>query len=671
MNAPPEIDALFRQALSIHQRGSVSHAQTMYEQILAHHPAHFDCCHLLGVAHMQTGSPERAADLISRALTINPESADAHFNLGHALRALGRTDEALASLDRAIGLRPGFAEYHLERGIMLQAAGKLPEALACFEEASRLDPAFPDAHRRRGETLLKLNRLDDALTSSEWAIKLAPRSAEAHSLKGRVLGKLQRPEEALASLDTAIALNPKLAMAYRQRGRILGTLKRLEEAVASYDKSVQLDPAHAESFIYRAAILWELSRYEEALASCNRAIALKPEFAEAHTQKGYALGGLNRVEDALESFDRAMRFMKVDGPARLGRAWLHARCERWELAQQDYEEVLKQDNGNESAWLGLALLPEGYLTAERASEILDCRASSLKADGLATQLFLKAKLLRHLQRHHESFETLRQANDLRLSEVSQPTEWRGHFDRILKSAQSWSPNPIEGQALVGGARLIVVLGPSRAGKSTLESLLCRDAAFKCGFEGSSANSSKRSLREIAADRDSQPSGEVQRRVFEALLLLSPEEVYAGGYEAMTITNPFLLSAAHLIFDLYPKSYFVFLQRDTVDNAAEIYARDYKNKYPFTYSPSGALDYVEMYQNTSSALCRKMGDRALSVTYEDLLASPDIVLTSIYEMLGLEPPVNPSSASAARDTRSGYREFFVALCAEQGVALKAS
>jgi tetratricopeptide (TPR) repeat protein len=157
----------------MHQRGLVHACNAVYEQILARQPAHFDCCHLLGVAHMQTGSPERAADLISRALTINPKSADAHFNLGHALRALGRTDEALASVDRAIGLRPGFAEYHLERGILLQAAGKLPEALACFEEALRLDPAFrgcPPAPGRRlveteppGRSAGKLRRRSSSL----------------------------------------------------------------------------------------------------------------------------------------------------------------------------------------------------------------------------------------------------------------------------------------------------------------------------------------------------------------------------------------------------------------------------------------------------------------------------------------------------------------------------
>jgi tetratricopeptide (TPR) repeat protein len=643
---------------------------TVYEQILARQPAHFDCCHLLGVAHMQTGSPELAADLISRALTINPKSADAHYNLGHALRALRRTDEALASIDRAIGLRPGFAEYHLERGIMLQAAGRLPEALACFEEALRLDPAFADSHRRRAGALMKLNRLEEALASCGEAIRLAPRSAEAHSLKGSILGKLDRLEEALGSHDMAIKLNPKSAEAYRQRGRILGALKRLDQSAASYNKAVELDPDHVETYIYLAASLTKLERHEEVLASCDRAIQLKPEYADAHRWRGYALGKLNFMDEALESFERAMSLEKDNGPARLGRAWLHARCERWDLARVDCEVVINRDEMNEAAWLRLALLPEGFLTAERAAEILNHRADLLKGDGLASQLFVKANLLRHLQRYRESFEVLRQANDVRLGEILQPDGWRNHFDKLLPNAQTWSPTRTRHEP-GNGAKLLVVLGPSRSGKSTLERLLSGDRDFKRGFEGRAAGPARRYLEKIPVS-DGYPfssSANVQQHVFAALFPLTPEDMLGGEHEVVTITNPFLLAAAPLIFDLYPRSYFIFLQRETIDNAAEIYARDYANECAFSYSPRAALDYVELYQQASDMFASKMGDRAVRISYEDLLVSPEGVLTTIHEMLNMELPGNPALAGAARDTRSVYREFFATMCSEQGIVLE--
>lgn len=666
-----EIEPLFRQAMSLHQRGSVSRARAIYEQILERQPAHFGACHLLGVVHIQTGSPERAATLISRALKISPDSADAHFNLAHALRGLGRTDEALASLDTAIRLRPGFPDYHLERGIMLQAAARLPEALACFEEAMRLDPAFAEAHRRKAGCLLKLERLDDALASCEEAIRLAPRSGEAHSVKGTILGKLDRPEEALASHDLAIKLIPKLPEAYRQRGRILGALDRLEEAVADYETALRLEPDHPQTHLYLAAIFTKLDRHEEALAHAERAIDLSPEFADAHRWRGYALGRLNQMSDALASFERAMELENDTGPARLGRAWLHARCERWDLARLDLEDVIRRDETNDTAWVRLALLPEGQLTAERASDILSHRADLLQGEAQASRCFVKANLLKHLQRYAESFAFISQANELRLSEIAQPDRWRQHFDKLLQNAETW--NPKNGDDSAGsGARLLVVLGPSCSGKSSLERLLGDDASIRRGYEGNAAGPARRRLEMIAAgEGHSAPSSALdrQRQVFAALFPLKPEEMLNGAHAVVTITNPFLLAAAPLIFDLYPRSAFVFLQRDLLDNAAEVYARDYSSECAFSYHPGSALDYVELYQQAAARIAPKMGSRAMTVSFQDTLSSPGRVLASIYGMLGLDPPGDAAQAGEARDHRSVYREHFVALCREQAIALE--
>jgi tetratricopeptide (TPR) repeat protein len=595
MNAPPAIDTLFRQALSMHQRGLTTHAKAIYEQILARQPAHFDSCHLLGVAHMQIGSPERAADLISKALTINPVSADAHFNLGHALRALGRTDEALASLDRAIGLRPGFADYHLERGMMLQAVGNLPGALACFEEATRLDPAVPEAHRRRAEALAKLKRLHEALASCEEAIRLAPR--------------------------------------------------------------------HAQSHVQRAILLTELGRYHQALASFDRAIASGSGSAKLYSQRGYLLGKMHRMQEGFASFDRAIGIAHDHMPAYLGRAWLHNRCEHWDLARLDYEETLKHDPANEVARNGLAGLPQGYLSAKRASELLAISIDQNSGDDRASRLFANAGLLRHLHRYEESFECLREANQLRLAELTDRDEWRRSLAKQRLIADEWIPKALGDNIPGGCVRLLVILGPSRSGKTTLEKLLCGDKTAKRGFEGGIASHALDRLQEIAAFQGEAPrsSGEeVSRKLFATLFSSRAHEMMTGEHAVVTITNPFLLECAHLIFDLYKEAYFVYLEREAIDNAAELFVQDYDKQHPFAYSPHDALCYVKLYQKVSAVLCRKMGGRAIKVSYDDLLASTVGTLNSIYEMLGFEPPRIPAPDGDARAASSVYREHFLAL-----------
>lgn len=665
MFAALEIEPLFRQALSMHQRGIIRRAKAMYEEILERQPAHFDSCHLLGVAHMQTGSPERAVDLISKALRINPESADAHYNLAHAFRALSRPDEALSSLVRAISLSPGFAEYHIELGALLQDLGRVTEALVHFEQATLLSPASPDAFMLRASVLSKMNRLDEALENCEEAIRLRPGSADSHILRGKLLRRLKRLEEALTSFDLAISLAQRSADAYSQRGKILQLLGRFADSLASYDKAIKLAPGDADTFVKRADLLTKLHRYDDALASIDHSIDLNSGSAKQHLERGYILGHLHRMEEAFKSLDRALNLSHTPVPVLLGRGWLYKRCEQLDLAQAEFEKALSHDPKNVVAWKSLAALPSGHLTTERALELLDISTELPRDDAHASWLFGRAHLLRHLGRFQESFESLREANQLRLGELTEPNAWRRDMVNRLQTAENWKPAYFPHEMHGSRKKLLVILGASRSGKTTLERHLCTGSiAFKRGFEGAPANHAIRHLQEIAGDTGTSAPishAEASQRVFKALFEARAEEILVGEHDVVTITNPFLLHAAHTVYDLCAESHFIFLERQAVDAAAEIFAKDYQDKLDFAYSASSALEYVELYQKASNVLCRKMGNRAMTVRYEDLHTSPGSVLPSIHEMLGLATSSDPMPADEAIDTRSVYTEFFAALC----------
>jgi hypothetical protein len=76
--------------------------------------------------------------------------------------------------------------------------------------------------------------------------------------------------------------------------------------------------------------------------------------------------------------------------------------------------------------------------------------------------------------------------------------------------------------------------------------------------------------------------------------------------------------------------------------------------------------VDVYQKTTAILSQKMGNRAVRISYEDLIVSPDRVLGSVYAMLGMEPRGNSAPTGEARDPKSVYREMFLDLCVEQGI-----
>src|SRR4051812_11135836 len=93
----PQITAgQLNEALALHGRGQLDAAASLYRQILARKPQHFDALHLFGALHLQTGDLATAERLIAQAIALNPNHGPALSNLALALRLQGKSDEALA-----------------------------------------------------------------------------------------------------------------------------------------------------------------------------------------------------------------------------------------------------------------------------------------------------------------------------------------------------------------------------------------------------------------------------------------------------------------------------------------------------------------------------------------------------------------------------------------------
>jgi tetratricopeptide (TPR) repeat protein len=300
------LQAMFTEAMALHQEGRLAEAERLYRDILRHQPGHYDALHLLGVVALQSGHPERAVELIGKAVALKPDFAEAYVHRGVALRNLKRFAEALADYDRAIALKPDYAEAHNNRGNVLQAMKRPAEALASYDRAIALKPGYFEAHESRGDALRNLKRPAQALASYDQAIALKPDIAEAHFNRGVVLGELQRLDDALASYDRAIALKPDFAEAYSNRGIILHDLLRHGEALFSCEQAIAFNPNSAEAHYNRGLALSGLQRPLDALASYDQAIALKPDFAEAYSNRGSELLELRRPEEALIACGKAI-----------------------------------------------------------------------------------------------------------------------------------------------------------------------------------------------------------------------------------------------------------------------------------------------------------------------------------------------------------------------------
>lgn len=652
----------------------------------------------LGNAYKAAGKLELALDCYGKALSLNPGSSEARFNRGNARQALNdlegalsdyddvtrqqpnhylahiaksnvlirihQAELALQAIDEAIAVNPGFVEALSNKGNILTELGRLDEAAAVLDNAIRLNPNHPGAHFNAGNLHLRLRDFGKALASYDKAISFKPDHAGAYCNRGVALKELHRLDEALASQEKAISLAPNDAEAFNNHGNMLKELNRLHEALASYDKAIMLKHDYAEAHSNRGNTLKELDCLDEALASHDEAIRLKPHYAEAHSNRGNTLLELNRLDEALASYDKATSLKPEYAPAHGGRGWAYSGLEDWRSASVNFEAALLCEPGNCSAITGLSLLPPGIVSTERIRELLEIPASGWRDQ--AQSFFTRANLLALSNDYTEAFAALKRANHLRVADGDlKSRSWREDFERLSSELGSW--NPLHPQVSKGGSgpKLLVILGPSRSGKTTLERMLADDRSFFRGFESCQAAQARRSLRSLAVKVREKPEERTHLHpmLMAALFPARAEILKHHDYRVLTITNPYLLFSLPDLADLYQDACFVFVNRDRLDNAAEIFAKDYSNRPYYAYQSHTAIEYVDRYKDVSNQILKILGDRTLEVRFEDIVQRPEKILNDVRGLLALEPSDGVSNSvpdQQLHSPESPYREQFAKL-----------
>lgn len=348
---PQRIQALLQQAVALHQRGQLTQAQAVYQEVLRLQPANFDALHLLGVIALQTKDLPRAIELIGQAIAIQPNAPVAHSNLGNAWGASGQPERALACYDRAVALKSDYTDAHYNRSVSLLALKRWDEAAQACSRVLALQPRHPQALYNQGNAYLGLRRWEDALSSYDQAIAVLPGFADAHCNRGNALDQLQRPQEALLSYERAIGCLPNYAQAHMNRGNVLVKLQRHEEAIAAYNRALALQNDYADAYAGRGHAMFELKRFDEALADYQRAIQIDPDNAVALAHIGNLQRERGALDEAMVSFNRALALdpQLAEGYVCRGNVWMD--LGRTDEVMADYAKAIElQPNYADAHW---------------------------------------------------------------------------------------------------------------------------------------------------------------------------------------------------------------------------------------------------------------------------------------------------------------------------------
>ena len=464
-------------------------------------------------------------------------------------------------------------------------------------------------------------RLKDA---EKLAISISqefPNHQFAWKALGVIFAQTGRNSEAVHANQTAVSLSPQDAEAHSNLGNVLKELGKLDEALASYKQAIVLNPSFAEAHYNLGITFKAQGRLDEALASYKQAIVLNPSFAEAHSNFGSTLQELGRLEEAKASWIQAITLKPdfVDGAQNLVKL---------PVGQLDSDD------------LNLCEKTFEFLVGSQEYQI--------------KSFFFQGNLLKHRGFIEQAFNLFCKANKLKFAvDKGRVTVDAMKINDSLMRIEKWAPRV----PVLDVKRLakLFIIGPSKSGKSSIEHILNESSNVKTLYE---IIKHDELVKNIGCEKDS------SEPLFENLFYQSESNLFSQDYRVVTSTNPGSIFYSDYLLDMLPNTYFIIVKRDFRDIAPEIFTSEYNIENFFSYDANEISKYLDFYFRVYETLALKVPDRCLTVSFEDIIQTPEDVVDQISRLVGSSINVkNLKQNVASFEYKSLFRNHYAAMSKE--------
>jgi tetratricopeptide (TPR) repeat protein len=241
-------------------------------------------------------------------------------------------------------------------------------AIDAYEEAIRIDPNNIEAWVGKGSAYSVAREPDKAIEAYETAIQLDPTCYKCWNNKGLVFLNqgskeldmntddkgISKFEAAIDAFEEAIRVNSRNNIAWLNKGKALQYLSKYDAAIEAYDEAITLDPTDPVAWGDKGSALREQSKYNETIEAFNEAIRLDPSY------KDY-LGIYGPDDEVRHYFEQAERTAEQAKKA---------------LVLASYDEAIKQDPKNITAWFSKARTLLEWGQFKNATEVYDAASKS-------------------------------------------------------------------------------------------------------------------------------------------------------------------------------------------------------------------------------------------------------------------------------------------------------
>ncbi len=474
-------------------------------------------------------------------------------------------------------------------------------------------------------------------------------------------GKLRDSEKICRHL---LAKHPTYLGALQTFGLVSLEKKNFPQAVTCFLTASAEAPEDPSNFLNLAVAWIGLERYATARLMLEKALELNPLVSEVHHLLGDVETRDRDYQRARECYAEAVRldagnfialFKLADTQVTLG-------------AFDEAKAALKKLHKKRPEWTAVTSLytqlPDQLIDVDLQG-LLDKskkQPSETAQEFETNKKFVEANILNKSGKYSEAWEVLTQANSETSAslkgEVKRSREGR---ERQFALAKAAIENGVRESRANGTVTPLFIFGASRSGKTTLENLLSSHADIHPGFENSNVEQSTRRAAQVSGIYTIENLWGLPPKLWPEFAKDFKQRIakQAKGCAVITNTSPGLIGSAAQIAVSVPEAKFVFVDRDERDLALRIFMKKYKRGNFYAYDMDEIRDYIAWYRGFFDLLMEKLGDRAIRVSYEDMVADYEATYNQMLGLCNLESASSSLPESIGNDVgcAAPYSDWF--------------
>ncbi len=482
-------------------------------------------------------------------------------------------------------------------GYVLITAGDHGKALKVYQKLIRLFPNKIDYLFALAICYTNLNHFKEAQDHYLKLIALQPDDFKYKMNYGVLLREHGQYDKAEIYLKKAHDDNPQFAETLHNLAINYERQEQFSDALNIYDQVLAIDPNHYRALSNQGHVYIQMDDLNKAEEKFQASLAINPQYNNGLNNLGLMHLYKGEMDQAKSVFHEVIKTHPYDGKGYFNLSNLD------NLTDDELAEVITgleaRINNNEiTAFLdkGLFALAQFYQKQKNTQKL---EAYYLKGNQVMA--------LARVYDHHKTQQDFKHWHDF---SMAQPVINHAHQDQ----------------------KVIFIIGMPRSGTTLLESVLASHPDISAGDELPYLNEAFNKALKNLPSKDMALSAEDLAKIADHFHHKT-ERLYQGKTYLID-KLPHNFKWAPLIAQLFPQSKIIHCYRDAMDNCWSLFRANFEQGHDYCFNMKALGQYYAQYQQLMHAYETHLGEKMLSLSYDDLVQNPQEESRRIFDYLGM-------------------------------------